>query len=238
MLRHLSRRRTASGFTLIELLVVIAIIGVLAALLLPALTAVKCRSKESASQAMIRDMETAIKAYESDYGRYPGARDTTTTINPNIEADNRGLVACLATRGPRGTAYYGFRQEAMRGQMPNTTLPIGTGAGTNQYASFPMAMTPNGIPDGQGPTPGSAFPSGAAPAAGSDWGIHNVFYRNPGIAYNRLTGYELWSGGCTTNSVATPVETGSLAAAGAPSVDAQYGGAGQGRYYTKINNWR
>ena len=59
------------AFTLIELLVVIAIIGVLAALLLPAISQVKKRAKLAATQAETRQLASAWKQYYSAYERWP-----------------------------------------------------------------------------------------------------------------------------------------------------------------------
>ena len=59
------------GFTLIELLTVIAIIGILMALLLPVLSTVRRNAKETATRALIKSIETAIAAYEFDWGVFP-----------------------------------------------------------------------------------------------------------------------------------------------------------------------
>jgi prepilin-type N-terminal cleavage/methylation domain-containing protein len=59
------------AFTLIELLVVISIIGVLAALLLPALAAVKTKAKTTMARVEMSSLITGAKRYESDFGFFP-----------------------------------------------------------------------------------------------------------------------------------------------------------------------
>lgn len=77
-------RAAHRGFTLIELLVVIAIIGVLIALLLPAIQQAREAARRSQCSSNLKQLGIAIASFESNNGVYPASlRTGVTASNPN-----------------------------------------------------------------------------------------------------------------------------------------------------------
>ena len=78
----LFRRRPESagrqGFTLVELLVVIAIIGILIALLVPAVQMVREAARRTQCTSQMRQLQIAVSNYETAFQKYP---DGGTQIN-------------------------------------------------------------------------------------------------------------------------------------------------------------
>ncbi|HLA85756.1 MAG TPA: DUF1559 domain-containing protein [Thermoguttaceae bacterium] len=76
-------RRPFHGFTLVELLVVIAIIGVLIALLLPAVQAARESARRAQCSNNVKQVSLAMQSYESQHGRFPPGHLETGTDGPS-----------------------------------------------------------------------------------------------------------------------------------------------------------
>ena len=76
--RRTPRRRKRGAFTLVELLVVIAIIGILVALLLPAIQAAREAARRNQCLSQIRQLLQSMHNYENSRKTFPLASTTLT----------------------------------------------------------------------------------------------------------------------------------------------------------------
>jgi prepilin-type N-terminal cleavage/methylation domain-containing protein/prepilin-type processing-associated H-X9-DG protein len=76
------RSESETAFTLTELLVVIAILGVLAALLLPAISRAKSKAQQSYCVGNLHQLGLGLQNFVSENHAYPSAISGTNTDNP------------------------------------------------------------------------------------------------------------------------------------------------------------
>jgi prepilin-type N-terminal cleavage/methylation domain-containing protein len=67
--KHKMNNRKA--FTMVELIMVVIIIALLLGILLPAVSAIRAKAKETAEKAQLNTIEIALEAFKLDYGDYP-----------------------------------------------------------------------------------------------------------------------------------------------------------------------
>ena len=81
MLQRLrAARKTQDGFTLTELLIVIVILGVLAGIVVFAVSGITDRGVKAACEADKRTVITAVEAYHAKKGSYPSGGTSTTRL--------------------------------------------------------------------------------------------------------------------------------------------------------------
>src|SRR5215472_12995045 len=119
ILREVSRQRShryarTRGFTLIEIMVVVVIIGLLAAVIVPAVISKVDEARVAKAKEDIQSLETALTMYYMDNSKYPtndqalGAL-TTQPTDPTIQNWKPGGYIERISKDPWGNVYvYAF----------------------------------------------------------------------------------------------------------------------------------
>src|SRR5688572_23236613 len=116
--------RNRAGFTLIELLVVVAIIGILASILLPALSRAKITAREAQCKVHLKQWGIALTLYLDDFHHYPlaGSMDASGEVKLADE-----LIGAYLGKG------YTWAQVRCYGKWPN--------AGSYRYNDFARTVS-------------------------------------------------------------------------------------------------
>ena len=77
--------QTETGFTLIELMIVIGIMGILAGIVVPQLTGMQGKARDTAIASVAASLKTALEVYYAENGFYPVYGDD---INSGTEWDD------------------------------------------------------------------------------------------------------------------------------------------------------
>lgn len=120
------------GFTLIELLVVISIIGVLAALLLPAISKVIKNTKIARAREQAGAIILAAKRYQADYGHLPyddGSDADTHWGTPGSGVVDSAMLVRILTGDVPLTVPLGYRNPRMTHYLMPTGKELDAGGG-------------------------------------------------------------------------------------------------------------
>lgn len=131
MLSRFTRRRTA--FTLIELLVVIAIIGVLIALLLPAVQKVREAANRTQCANNLKQIVLAMHNYHNSYEYFPTFETNLSNPGSTASANNNFVWSALLLPYIEQDALYNRLQ-------PVGTPRTGTGDARNSFLLTPIKV--------------------------------------------------------------------------------------------------
>ena len=128
------------AFTIVELLIVVTIISLLLGILLPSISMVRTKAKETAQKAQFATIDMALEAFKQDYGDYPPS-DWQEGINPP------GRIYCGAqklTEALLGWDLAGFHPKTVwrRDGYSGTAVP----GGPDTYDPLRTRLAANGQP--------------------------------------------------------------------------------------------
>jgi len=133
------RKSTGQGFTLVELLVVIAIIGILVALLLPAIQAAREAARRTQCNNNLKNIALGLQNYHDTYKMFPAGAIGRRWLEPGPESPTGALPTNMRL-GP--SWYYAtlpyMEQRNIYDKIQSTQKPGQTGV-EFRYGSFPTS---------------------------------------------------------------------------------------------------
>jgi competence protein ComGC len=164
-----SSRPRRSGFTVIQLFIVLGLLGVLAALLFPALTRGRASAQRQKCDVRLKSVALALDAFKQERGAYPVTLQELTAEGYLKEPE---ALRCPSDPRQQGTYndFYAIRAPGDAGEMPVVCCPFheedGFGGNqarlgryTTQFMTRPATLSgSNGVqilhPGDDQPTPG------------------------------------------------------------------------------------
>ena len=137
MLCREANRTPRRGFTLIEILVVIAIIGVLLALLLPAVQQAREAARRAQCTNNLKQLALALNNYERTHGAFPMAIIDV----PEYVLNSCSYLVPLLPYLEQQPLYNAYNMN-LNATMPGNTTVSGVNIGTIQCPSDPDAAVP------------------------------------------------------------------------------------------------
>ncbi len=169
MLSH----RHRPGFTLVELLVVIAIIGILVALLLPAIQAAREAARRSQCTNNIKNLAIACHNYHDTYGMFPLSYATWSNRDPMNGRSTSWMVQVLPFIERQSLFDQIDFDYGVRNDPRNSTQGAGTGGPSNEWVAWQVVDTfvcPTDTHDGKMDLSRANYRN---PRADRMWGVNN-----------------------------------------------------------------
>lgn len=186
-------KSTSRGFTLVELLVVIAIIGVLVALLLPAVQAARESARKMQCATQLRELGQAALTFEGSKKRFPGwqeivARDAGTPIaSAGTDTKNKPATwaVLLLPYLDQNAIYDSWNDQAVAGNDSSLSQFLPIYSCPSRQTTFRQGPLTSYVANaGYSTAPGaSVIPKDTTAATSTYW---NAFNKNNGVFLDRI----------------------------------------------------